>query len=471
MNFDKIAAELIIANKELAFQKEETEKRTAELSIANNEFNKLLTESKKSEKELFKRVQESTTMLDNNPDIIGRFDKKFRYIYINHPINTGNERLATELVGKTIYERGFTEEIVTQYERALDYVFASGKEKVLEVAYNNNGNIRYYESRCVPEFAQDGSIATALCISRDITEQKYSKDKIILLNKELAFQNEKNEKCVAELMIANKFLLDKEAKIKNLAESMEQWTIKDITERKKMETEIEERVAKLAVANKELEQFTYLTSHDLREPLLTIRNFTELILTEHSEDLNDEAKIQFQLVSKAAIRMDDLIKGLLDYSRLSSPKQMNDGVDCNEIVKVVLADLDFLVTKNMAIIIVEQLPIIKAYPLELKLLFVNLISNAIKFRKKETVPEIHISSTKIDKGWQFAIKDNGIGIEEKYKEKIFLIFQRLQKREKYEGTGIGLANCKKISEQHGGSIWVESIPGQSSTFYFTILTE
>ena len=196
-----------------------------------------------------------------------------------------------------------------------------------------------------------------------------------------------------------------------------------------------------------------------------------MALKEFGEGFNEDAKRHFQLVSQASIRMEELINGLLDYSRLSTEKQLNAGVNCNDLLTETLADLDSLITKNQAKINMDHLPIIKAYPLELKLLFVNLITNAIKFRNKDIVPEINISSTKINKGWQFAIKDNGVGIEEKDREKIFMIFQRLHKRKEYEGTGIGLAYCKKITELHGGKIWVESIPGQSSTFYFTILTE
>ncbi len=419
---DKRAAELVIANKELVNKEEEVKaltefleqkviRRTVELAKVNGELMNAIADGKIYESKLFEHLQMSTAMLDNNPDVIGRFDKDFRYLYINHPITTERNETREWVIGKTLRDRGFSDEITRAYEDAHQHVFATGKEKTIEVPIIIKGDLHYFESRWTPEFATNGTVASALCISRDITP------------------------------------------------------------RKRMEKEIEEHTAQLITANKELEQYTYLTSHDLREPLLTIHSFINLIQNEHSQGLDDDAKRYLKLVSQASVRMDSLIKGLLDYSRLSNAKHLNDGVDCNEILKEVHADLLSLITKNNALISVDKLPIIKAFPLEIKLLFLNLITNAIKFRKKEIDPEIHISFTKISNGWQFSIKDNGIGIEEKGKEKIFLIFQRLHKRKDYEGTGIGLAFCKKIAELHGGRIWVESIPGESSTFYFTILTE
>jgi len=244
---------------------------------------------------------------------------------------------------------------------------------------------------------------------------------------------------------------------------------RDITKQKEAEDK-SRKYAMLESKNKEMEQFVYVASHDLREPLLTIKNYIDLLIEDYGDGLDKGAEKYTGSISRAANRMDELIAGLLDYSRLSKAKQIED-VDCNEIVKAVLADLSLLITSNGAAINVDKLPIVKAYPLELRLLFQNLINNAVKFRKKDMFPEIHISSHKINNGWQFEIKDNGIGIEEKDKNKIFTIFQRLHNRNEYPGTGIGLAHCKKITESHNGTIWVESRPGHSSSFYFTILTE
>jgi PAS domain S-box-containing protein len=245
--------------------------------------------------------------------------------------------------------------------------------------------------------------------------------------------------------------------------------LRDISKSK----EAEEKLWKYSILeskSKEMEQFTYIASHDLREPLMTIKNYIEILVEDYGGDLAEGSKRYTQSISKAVDRMEALIGGLLDYSRLSKPKQMQD-VDCNEIVIEVLQDLNSLIASKNANLIVEQLPLMRAYPLELKLLFQNLINNAIKFQKKDVAPEIHVSSKQIHDGWQFEIKDNGIGIEEKDKEKIFIMFQRLNNKNEYAGTGIGLTHCKKITELHNGNIWVESRPGHSSSFYFTILTD
>jgi light-regulated signal transduction histidine kinase (bacteriophytochrome) len=162
-----------------------------------------------------------------------------------------------------------------------------------------------------------------------------------------------------------------------------------------------------------------------------------------------------------------LIDDLLDYSRIGSKKELQQ-VDCSIILREVLADLGIALNETGAEISTSGLPVISAYPTGIKQLFQNLIANGIKFSKKDIPPQINISAENGGGYWQFAFKDNGIGIEEKHKERIFLIFQRLHTRNEYEGSGIGLAHCKKIVELHGGKIWIESKPGEGTTFHFTI---
>jgi PAS domain S-box-containing protein len=246
-------------------------------------------------------------------------------------------------------------------------------------------------------------------------------------------------------------------------------TIRDITKREEMEEALRKYTI-LESKSKEMEQFAYIASHDLREPLLTIKNYIHLIMDKYPELFEKNVTEYLTIISRAANRMENLIKGLLDYSRLSRQKQLQK-TDCNRIINEIIMDINALITSTNARINVEPLPSLKVYPLELKLLFQNLIVNAIKFRKRGVDPVITISALKIDNGWQFKVQDNGIGIEEQYKEKIFVIFQKLHNTTEYEGTGIGLAHCRKIAEIHGGSIWVESVFGVSATFYFTILTD
>ncbi len=245
--------------------------------------------------------------------------------------------------------------------------------------------------------------------------------------------------------------------------------IRDISKRIETEDTLR-KYATLESKSREMEQFAYIASHDLRAPLITIKNYIHLISLDQQNGLNNHANSYFNRITKAADRMEKLIIGLLEYSRLSSPKQLSK-IDCNKIINEILMDLNALIDSTKAEIITESLPIIKAYPLELKLLLQNLIANAIKFRKKEVRPIVTISACKINNGWQFRVHDNGIGIEEIYHEKIFSIFQKLHDPSEYEGTGIGLAHCRKIAEIHGGTIWVQSKINEFSSFYFTILTD
>ncbi|UII32875.1 PAS domain S-box protein [Fulvivirga ulvae] len=243
----------------------------------------------------------------------------------------------------------------------------------------------------------------------------------------------------------------------------------DITEQKKSEEALR-KMATLESKSKEMEQFAYITSHDLREPLLTIKHYAELLLDEYAENMDDEASMFTKSVYNGANRMEKLIQGLLDYSRLSKPKSLKK-VNVSEVLDEVKSDLNSLIVNTRASINSTNLPIILAYPLELKLLFQNLIQNAVKFRKENSKPNIEVKSKKLEGGWQFSITDNGIGIDDRDKERVFVMFRKAHRNNQYEGTGIGLALAKKIVETHHGDIWLESTVGEGSTFHFTVLTD
>jgi light-regulated signal transduction histidine kinase (bacteriophytochrome) len=223
----------------------------------------------------------------------------------------------------------------------------------------------------------------------------------------------------------------------------------------------------LEIRNKEIEQFSYMASHDLQEPLRTLTNFSRLIKEEYADKLDADGNKYVEFIFNSAKRMNDLVKGLLEYSLLEKSSLLV-AVDCNMIVNEVLADLNDTINAHNANISVQELPQIYAYATEFRLLFQNLLNNAIKFRKKDVNPEIIISAALLEKEWQFSIKDNGIGISEHDKEKVFILFKRVHGRDEFEGTGIGLAHCKKIVDMHKGKIWVESNLGSGSTFKFTI---
>jgi PAS domain S-box-containing protein len=246
--------------------------------------------------------------------------------------------------------------------------------------------------------------------------------------------------------------------------------VSDITTRKANETIITKQLIELQSKNQELEQFNYISSHDLQEPLRTLLNYIQL-LEEDYPDLDQEVIEHLKVMEASVNRMSNVVRSLLDFGRLGRNKKLGL-TDCRVIIKEVLSDLKTIIKQNNATITLkdeDEHPKVYAYETELRQLFQNLINNAIKFRKKDVDPHIEISCRRIEGYYEFSVTDNGIGIESKHFEKIFDIFQRLNKETEFEGHGIGLANCKKIAEMHGGKIWVESVPGEGTTFKFTIL--
>ncbi|MBC8053496.1 MAG: GHKL domain-containing protein [Sphingobacteriaceae bacterium] len=231
--------------------------------------------------------------------------------------------------------------------------------------------------------------------------------------------------------------------------------------------ELEAQAKKLKTQNKELEQFAYIASHDLQEPLRTLISFASLFEEEFKGKLNEDAETYLNFIIHSSKRMQQLVQGLLDYSRIGKEVSLKP-VNCNEIINEVMDDMAASINESAAKISVQPLPELTGNPIEMRQLFQNLLSNALKFRKKDTSPQISITAEQQTSNWLFSIKDNGIGIAEADKDKIFTIFKRLHNRDEYEGTGIGLSHCRKIVEQHGGNIWIDSQPGLGSTFHFTI---
>lgn len=234
-----------------------------------------------------------------------------------------------------------------------------------------------------------------------------------------------------------------------------------------LERKVQQRTAELERKNKELEQFAYVASHDLQEPLRTTTGFVEALRKQYKGMLDIHADRYLDYIAQSSERMKTLIKDLLDYSRIGREKQFVP-VNCNALLKEVITDLSTVISESGAVIESNDLPVLNAFPTELKLLFQNLISNSIKFRKAGMAPRVFIDVQPQKGYWKFSVKDNGIGIDPSHQDRIFIIFQRLHNRSDYEGSGIGLAHCKKIVELHGGEIWVDSVPGEGSTFYFTI---
>ena len=245
---------------------------------------------------------------------------------------------------------------------------------------------------------------------------------------------------------------------------------RDITERKEHEEELKKLVEDLKRSNEELERFAYVASHDLQEPLRTIASFTQLLERRYKGKFDSDADEFMDYIVDASFRMKDQIEGLLEYSRVTIDHRGFQPVNLELILNQAIDNLRTLIEENGALVNCNSLPTVMGDDDQLRRIFQNLVGNAIKFRKPNIPPIINISARedKETNEYIFSVADNGIGIEDQYKERIFVIFQRLHTMEAYKGTGIGLSVVKRIVEHHGGRIWVESEQGVGSTFYFTI---
>jgi PAS domain S-box-containing protein len=242
---------------------------------------------------------------------------------------------------------------------------------------------------------------------------------------------------------------------------------RDISERKRAEERLARQAQELTRSNAELEQFAYIASHDLQEPLRMMASFAQLLAKRYKGKLDADADEFIGYIVEGAARMQRLINDLLTYSRVDRRGQEFAPTDCAAVMAMVCANLRAAIEEYGAAIIADPLPVVMADETQLVQLFQNLLGNAIKFRGDAPVL-VHVGAERRGNDWLFWVRDNGIGIEPQYVERIFLIFQRLHGRGQYPGTGIGLAIAKKIVERHGGRIWVESEPGKGSIFYFTL---
>lgn len=228
----------------------------------------------------------------------------------------------------------------------------------------------------------------------------------------------------------------------------------------------------LSTVNSQLEQFTYVASHDLKEPLRMITGFMQLLKNKYGDLLDKNANSYIDFALDGGNRLGVMMNDLLDYSRIGKVKDVKKAANINDMLQLTIHDLGKLILENNAVILVQPgMPVLKVYRSELARLFQNLISNAIKFRKKDTAPLININAEEKDSEWQFSIKDNGIGIEKEKFDKVFEIFSRLHSKNEYDGSGIGLAICKNIVQHHGGRIWITSEKGEGSIFHFTLPKE
>jgi light-regulated signal transduction histidine kinase (bacteriophytochrome) len=268
---------------------------------------------------------------------------------------------------------------------------------------------------------------------------------------------------VLAMFSKNKLAEDTFAALEAIAELIAQGLV-----RRRTEVELEMRLEELARSNAELEQFAYVASHDLQEPLRMVASYNQLLARRYKGKLGEDADEFIGFSVEGVTRMQRLINDLLAYSRVGTRGKDKTDVDLAAILKVTLLNLEAAIHDSDALVTHDELPHVLADESQMMQLLQNLVGNAIKFRREGVPPRIHVGVITNGLGHTISVRDNGIGIDPQFFDRIFVIFQRLNPREKYPGTGIGLAICKKIVERHGGRIWVESAPDRGSTIHFTI---
>lgn len=391
---------------------------------------------------------------------------------VNRALEKASMKTKEELIGHYLFEvfpdnpNDKTANGVSNLSKSLQSVLTQKKSHTMAVQKYDiqrpDGifEVRYWSPVNTPVLNSENEIEYIIHRVQDVTEY-------MLLKKENDTRDlltEGLQKKVDEMEVE---IIQRSTEIQKLNFELEK-KVKERTETLlKREITLAEQNQKLQNQNKELEQFTYITSHDLQEPLRSLISFSELLEKEFSDKLDGNGAIYIDFITKSSKRMRALVKGLLDYSRIGNNKELVE-TDCNQIINDVQDDMTSIIQESKAKITIDTLPVLKCYPTEMRQLFQNLISNAIKFRKKDSIPEIKISVTENQNNWIFSVQDNGIGIDQKDIHKLFIIFKRLNNRDEYEGTGIGLAHCKKIVELHGGTIWANAELNKQSTFTFII---
>ena len=489
-----------------------------------------ITEHKKVEAAFAKKKDELQTIFDSSRSYIFYKDKENRFLRVNKAFAEILGWPKEKLEGVSLFDI-FPKQQAEAYWKDDKEVMKSGKPKIdiIEpILYKDT--IRYVQTDKIPYRDLDGNIIGIIGFADDITERKQSEEEILKAKEEwehtfdaipdlLAIVHRNYEILQVNQPMASRLGLELEDCIgrkcyelihgsnepplncphtqmleDGLEHTIELYeeklqgnfissaspiykenkeltkcvhVLRDITKLKIIEEDLKSTMNDLKHSNKELEQFAYITSHDLREPLRMITSFLQLLERRYKDQIDEDANEFIGFAVEGAKRLDNMTNDLLKYSKITGEKREIKPVNFEHVLEKALTNLTVQIEENNAIITHDPLPTIMGDE-ELKVqLFQNLIGNAIKYRSQDT-PRIHISAIKETNQYLFSIKDNGIGIDSEHLNRIFTIFQRLHARDEYEGTGIGLAITEKIVQQSGGQIWVESEPRKGSTFYFTI---
>ncbi len=382
-------------------------------------FTRDITERKDIEQKIRSERKLLRTLIDNLPDTIYFKDTEARKLISNRvDLSLQGVSNEEEVLGKTDAELYADKNSCVGYQQDLEILKTGTAIINYEESFKtNDGHLLWLLTSKMPVYDDNKQIIGLLGIGRDITERKLAEQKLEAVNKEL-------QKYVQQLLISNA----------------------------------------------ELEQFAYVASHDLQEPLRMITSFLSQIERKYKDVIDEKGKQYIFFAVDGAKRMRQIILDLLEFSRVGKAEDKMEVIDLNELVNEVLVLYRNQIKAKKAVIVSDTLPSVRTSKSSMRHVFQNLISNSLKYVSSQDgfVPQINISVKSEDNNWVFAIKDNGIGIDSQYFEKIFIIFQRLHSKEEYSGTGIGLSITKKVIENLGGRIWVESELNHGSTFYFTI---
>lgn len=364
---------------------------------------------------------------------------------------------------RDITDRKRNEEIKSQ----LASIVLSSADAIYTLSLE--GSVKSWNPSAVKMYGYSEKEMLRQSLSKVITSEKTNELQHIIRR---ISNSEKIESLETQHIKKDKTVIDVSLSISPIKEASDLITgasivARDITFKKRAEQELRRYAEELALSNEELYVFSYAASHDLQEPLRTIQTFLEILQKKFKKRFDSETSEFFTSAKEGAIRMYRLITDFLMYSRVGTDKAIMENVDCNIILKDALDNLKAAIKESKAEIINYSLPKIFGNQLQLTQVFQNLISNAIKYQGKNS-PVIKVSAVQKNNLWEFAVEDNGIGIEEWFSERIFIVFQKLHDHNIYPGSGIGLALCKRVVEKHGGKIWFKSEVGKGTTFYFTI---
>jgi signal transduction histidine kinase len=472
---EKRAAELVIANFELAFQNEEKEKRAAELIIANNE---LTFQNKEKEKRAAELVIANFELAFQNEE---KEKRAAELIVANNELtfqNKEKEKRAAELVVANL-ELAFQND--EKEKRAAELIIANN-----ELTFQNDEKEKRAAELAVANLElafqneeKEKRAAELIIANQELTFQNKEKEKraaeLVVANLELAFQNEEKEKRAAELIIANKELayqnLEKEKRATELSTANEELKnaesqIVDLNVG--LEQKIVERTSQLEAANQELESFSYSVSHDLRSPLRAINGFTQVLAEDYAEKFDEDGREVLAEIIANSKRMGELIDNLLEFSHIGKQRLSIADINMMSLTESVVKDLQRQESHREINVSLKHLSNCKGDRNLIKQVLINLISNAFKYTGKEAKAQVEIGSYTEQGHDVYYVKDNGVGFDMRYYEKLFGVFQRLHSNNEFEGTGVGLAIIHRIIAKHSGKVWAEAKVNEGACFSFSL---